>query len=127
MNISAWSIKQPIPSIVLFILLTILGLHSFNTLGVDENPNIDVPIISVVISQVGAAPSELETQVTKKIEDALAGVNNIKHITSTVNEGASSTAIEFELGTNTDRALNDVRDAVAPRSVSNCQLRSTSL
>jgi hydrophobic/amphiphilic exporter-1 (mainly G- bacteria), HAE1 family len=112
MNISAWSIKQPIPSIVLFILLTVLGIFSFNTLGVDENPNIDVPIISVVISQVGAAPSELETQVTKKIEDSLAGVNNIKHITSTVNEGSSSTAIEFELGTNTDRALNDVRDAV---------------
>ena len=112
MNISAWAIRQPIPSIVLFLLLTILGIASFKTLGIDENPNIDVPIISVSITETGAAPSELETQITRKVEDALAGINNIKHITSTVSEGSSTTNVEFELGTNTDRALNDVRDAV---------------
>lgn len=112
-NISAWSIRRPIPSIVLFLVLGIAGLMAFYTLGVDENPNIDVPIVTVSVGQTGAAPSELETQVTRKVEDALAGIGNIKHITSTVVEGASTTAIEFELGTNSDRAVNDVRDAVA--------------
>ncbi len=112
MNISAWAIRQPIPSIVLFIILTIWGLYSFRSLGIDENPNIDLPIVTVTINQVGAAPSELETQVTRRVEDAVAGIGGIKHITSTINEGISLTSIEFELGTDSDRATNDVRDAV---------------
>lgn len=113
MNVSAWAIKQPIPSIVLFLVLMIAGWSSFLSIGVDENPNIDIPVVTITVAQVGAAPSELETQVTRKIEDSVAGLGRIKHITSTVTEGASATAIEFELGTNTDRAVNDVRDAVA--------------
>ena len=112
-NISAWSIKSPIPSLVLFLVLTIAGVLAFGSLGIDENPNIDVPIVSVTVTETGAAPSELETQVTRKIEDAVAGIGNIKHITSTVNEGASITSIEFELGTSADRATNDVRDAIS--------------
>lgn len=112
MNISAWAIRNPVPSIVLFLVLTVSGLWAFAGLGVDENPNIDVPIVSVSVSQVGAAPTELETQVTRKVEDAISGISGVKHITSTVNEGLSTTAIEFELGINTDRAVNDVRDAV---------------
>jgi len=111
-NISAWSIRQPIPSILLFLILTISGLICYFNLGIDENPNIDMPTITVTVSQNGAAPSELETQVARRIEDAVAGIGNIKHISTTLNEGVSSTKIEFELGTNTDRALNDVRDAV---------------
>lgn len=113
MNISAWAIRQPIPSIVLFLILTVAGLYAFGNIGVDESPNIDIPVVIVTVGQVGAAPSELETQVTRKIEDAVAGLGRIKHIMSTVSEGASTTSIEFELGTNTDRAVNDVRDAVA--------------
>ena len=112
MNISAWAIRNPIPSIVLFLVLTVSGLLAFGDLGIDENPNIDIPIVSVMITQVGAAPSELETQVTRKVEDAISGISGIKHIISSVNEGTSSTTIEFELGTDTDRATNDVRDAV---------------
>ena len=68
MNISAWAIKNPIPSLVLFLVLTVSGLFAFAGLGIDENPNIDVPIVSVSITQVGAAPSELETQVTRKVK-----------------------------------------------------------
>lgn len=113
MNISAWAIKNPIPSLVLFLVLTLSGLNAFAGLGIDENPNIDVPIVSVVITQVGAAPSELETQVTRKVEDAISGIAGVKHITSTVSEGSSSTSVEFELGIDTDRAVNDVRDAVS--------------
>jgi hydrophobe/amphiphile efflux-1 (HAE1) family protein len=112
MNISAWSIRHPVPSLVLFMVLMVLGLISFQALPVTRFPNIDLPIIQVRIYQSGAAPSELEVQVTKRVEDAIAGVNGVKHITSSVTEGSSVTTIEFRLETNADRALNDVKDAV---------------
>jgi len=112
MNISAWAIRQPIPSIVLFLLLTVSGLFAFSKLGIDENPNIDLPLVTISIAQAGAAPSELETQVTRKVEDAVSGISGVKHISSTVNEGMSATVIEFELGMDVDRCVNDVRDAV---------------
>ena len=113
MNISAWSIRRPIPALVLFAVLTILGLFSFSQLPVTRFPNVDIPIISVTINQPGAAPSEIETQITKKIEDAVAGVVGIKHIVSSISDGLSTTTIEFRIEINTDRALNDVKDAVA--------------
>lgn len=112
-NLSAWSILHPVPTTVLFLILTILGICSFRTLGIDESPNIDIPAVAVTVTQPGASPSELETEVTRKIEDAVAGLGNIKHITSAINEGISTTTIEFELGTNSDRATNDVRNEVA--------------
>ncbi len=112
-NISAWSIRHPVPSLVLFMVLMVLGTVSFKQLPVTRFPNIDVPIVQVRVSQSGAAPSELETQVAKKVEDAIAGTTGVKHITSTVTEGLSTTVIEFRLETNQDRALNDVKDAIA--------------
>jgi hydrophobe/amphiphile efflux-1 (HAE1) family protein len=112
-NISAWSIRQPIPSLVLFLVLIVLGLISFDNLAITRFPNIDIPIVTVNITQSGAAPIELEAQVTKRVEDAIAGVTNIKHIRSSITDGSSATTIEFQLGTNTDRAVNDVKDAVA--------------
>ncbi|NJO23631.1 MAG: efflux RND transporter permease subunit [Sphingomonadales bacterium] len=112
-NISAWSIRKPVPALVLFMVLMALGYFSFQQLPVTRFPNVDIPIVQVRVYQSGAAPSELETQVTKKIEDAIAGVNGVKHITSTVTEGSSLTIIEFRLEVNQDRALNDVKDAIA--------------
>ena len=112
-NISAWSIRTPVPSLVLFMVLIVLGYVSFGQLAVTRFPNIDVPIVQVRVTQSGAAPSELEVQVTKKIEDAIAGVNGVKHQTSAVTEGSSITTIEFRLEVNQDRALNDVKDAIA--------------
>ncbi len=112
-NISAWSIRQPVPSLVLFMVLIALGYTSFGQLAVTRFPNIDVPIVQVRVYQSGAAPSELEVQVTKKIEDAIAGVNGVKHQTSAVTEGSSVTTIEFRLEINQDRALNDVKDAIS--------------
>jgi multidrug efflux pump subunit AcrB len=103
-NISAWSIRQPVPSLVLFMVLIALGYVSFGQLPVTRFPNIDVPIVQVRVYQSGAAPSELEVQVTKKIEDAIAGVNGVKHQTSAVTEGSSVTTIEFRLEVNQDRA-----------------------
>jgi multidrug efflux pump subunit AcrB len=112
-NISAVSIRHPIPPIVLFILLTVAGLISFLSLDITDNPDIDVPMVSVTVSRPGAAPSEMEIQVTKKIEDAVAGLGSIDHIQSTVTDGSSVTTVEFAIGSSTDRAVNDVRDAVS--------------
>lgn len=112
-NISAWSIKKPVPTIVIFLILTVVGWFSFVSLGIDTNPNIDVPTVQVKVTQPGAGPAELEFQITKKIEDAVAGLGNIDELRSTVTDGVSTTTINFVLGTNTDRATNDVRNAVA--------------
>ncbi|NER78869.1 MAG: efflux RND transporter permease subunit, partial [Leptolyngbya sp. SIO1D8] len=112
-NVSGWSIRRPIPTLVLFLVLTLAGLVSFGQLGVDLNPNIDFPAIVVTVNQTGAGPEELETQVTKTVEDAVAGLGNIDEITSTITDGSSQTVINFTLGTDTDRATNDVRDAIA--------------
>ena len=128
-NISAWCIRHPIPPIILFLLLTVAGVISLFGLGIEEEPNIDVPWVAAGVSDNGAAPLELETQVTKKIEDAVAGVSNVKHIHSSVITGVSWTNIEFELGTNTDRATSDVREAVSsirqqlPKGIDEPQVR----
>ena len=112
-NVSGWSIRRPIPTLVLFLVLTLAGLVSFGQLGVDLNPNIDVPVVVVAVNQTGAGPEELETQITKNVEDAVAGLGNIDEIRSTITDGSSQTVINFTLGTDIDRATNDVRDAIA--------------
>ncbi|SDM20974.1 hydrophobe/amphiphile efflux-1 (HAE1) family protein [Methylobacterium phyllostachyos] len=113
LNVSAWAIRKPLPSVVLFLVLMILGLVSFRSLPITRFPNIDIPIVSVTITQSGAAPAELQTQVTKWVEDSIAGVKGVKHILSTITEGISTTTIEFRLEVNQDRATNDVKDAIA--------------
>ncbi len=112
-NISGAAIRKPIPPLVLFAVLTLLGLVCFRLLPITRAPNVDIPVVAVTVTQEGAAPAELETQVTKKIEDAVANVTGVKHLTSTVTDGSSQTVIELRLEVSSDRALNDVRDAVA--------------
>ena len=112
LNISAWSIRNPVPSIVLFAVLTLLGVMSFMSLPVTRFPNIDIPIVSITVTQSGAAPAELESQVTREIEDAVANITGVKHIMSTVTDGLSTTIMEFRLEVDQDRALNDVKDAI---------------
>jgi hydrophobe/amphiphile efflux-1 (HAE1) family protein len=112
-NVSAWAIRKPIPSILLFVILTVLGAISFMKLPITRFPNIDIPLIAVTVTQAGAAPAELETQVTKKVEDAVAGISGVKNLISAVSDGTSVTTIEFRLETNSDRALNDVKDGLA--------------
>jgi len=112
-NISAWAIRKPIASIVLFVVLTLLGLFSFSKLPITRFPNVDVPIITVTVSQAGAAPSELESQVTKKVEDSVAGIAGVKRVTSSISDALSQTTIEFRLEVTSDRAINDVKDAIA--------------
>ncbi len=111
-NFSAYSIRNPLPAILLFTVLCVLGIMSFNALPVTRFPNIDVPIVSVAVSQSGAAPAELETQVAKVVEDAVANINGVKHLMTTLTDGLSVTAIEFRLEIDTDRAVNDIKDAM---------------
>src|ERR1700741_3522302 len=112
LNISAWSIRNPLPSVVFSIILLALGWISFTKLAVTRLPSADIPVISVAVGQFGAAPSELESQITKTIEDGVSGVEGVRHISSSITDGLSVTTIQFTLETNTDRALNDVKDAV---------------
>ncbi len=112
LNISAWSIRHPLPSVVFSIILLVLGWISFTKLAITRLPSADIPVISVAVSQFGAAPAELEAQVTKTIEDGVSGVEGVRHISSSITDGLSLTTIQFALETNTDRALNDVKDAV---------------
>ncbi|MEM8603828.1 MAG: efflux RND transporter permease subunit, partial [Cyanobacteria bacterium P01_H01_bin.121] len=113
MNLSSWSIRKPVPTLVLFIVLILSGLLAFTRLEIDSTPNIDVPVATVTITQSGAGPTEMETQITKKVEDAVAGLDNVDDVSSTIRDGRSTTTIVFLLDTDTDRAVNDVRNAVA--------------
>src|SRR6201982_1436515 len=112
LNISAWARRKRLPSVVFSIILLVLGWISFAKLAVTRLPSADIPVISVAVGQFGAAPSELESQITKTIEDGVSGVEGVRHISSSITDGLSVTTIEFALETNTDRALNDVKDAV---------------
>ncbi len=112
-NISSWCIRNPVAPIVLFVGLMLAGLVSFAGMQVNNNPDIDFPAAQVIVSQPGAAPNELETQVTQRVESAIRGVNGVDEIDSSVTEGQSGTFVQFKIGTPTDRAVNDVRNAVA--------------
>ena len=112
-NISSWAIKNPIPPLVLFVMLTLAGIFSFRSMNINDNPDIDFPAAQIIVSQPGAAPTEMETQVTQRIEAAVRGVNGVDEITSFVSEGTSRTSVQFTIGTPVDRAVNDVRDAIA--------------
>ncbi|WP_211234548.1 efflux RND transporter permease subunit [Solimonas soli] len=111
-NFSAWSIHRPTPAVLLFFLATVAGFLGFNALQIAKMPDFDFPGIIVDVQLPGATPSQLETEVTRKIEDATANIPGARHVTSTVSDGDSNTFIEFEIGKNVQDALNDVRDAV---------------
>ena len=129
LNVSAWAIRQPLPPIMIMAALIGIGYLSFTKIPITRMPNIDIPVVSVVVTQFGASPGELETQVGKKIEDAVAGVGGVHHIYTTISDGLANTTIEFLLETDTDRALNDVKDAVTrvraelPRGIDEPQVR----
>lgn len=111
-NISAWSIRNPVPPIVMFVLLLLAGIVSFNRMDVNDNPDIEFPAVQVIVVQPGAAPTELETQVTQRVEAAVRGVSGVDEMSSYVSEGSSRTMVQFAIGTPIDRAYNDVNQAV---------------
>jgi len=112
MNFSAWSIRNPIAPLLAFVMLMVLGWQSFSALPITRFPNIDVPLVAVTVTQAGAAPAELETQITKEIEDAVAGITGVKNILSTVADGVSTTSVEFRMEVPTDKAVQDTKDAI---------------
>jgi hydrophobic/amphiphilic exporter-1 (mainly G- bacteria), HAE1 family len=109
LRISAWAIQNPTPVAVLFIALVIVGLFSYFSLPIKNFPNVEFPVVIVDVTQSGAAPSQLKTQVTRPVEDALSGIADVQTIASTVSQGDSSTRIQFNLGTNMIKATDDVR------------------
>lgn len=112
-NISAWAIRNPTLPIVLFMVLTFLGLVGFQRLPINLNPDVSFPLVLVQVAQPGAAPSEIETQITQKVEGAVRGIADVRNISSRASEGSSLTTVEFQIGTPVDRAVSDVRDAVS--------------
>ena len=112
-NISSWCIKNPVPPIVLFIGLMLAGILMFSSMTITNFPDIDFPAAEITVSQPGAAPAEMETQITQKIEAAARAVNGIDEVDSSVREGSSQTFVQFKIGTPIDRAVNDLRNAVA--------------
>ena len=112
-NISSWCIRNPVAPIVLFVGLMLAGIISFSQMTVTQNPDIDFPVVLVGVSQPGAAPAEMEKQVTQQIEAAVRGVNGVDEIDSSISEGYSQTVVQLQIGTPIDRAVNDVRNAVA--------------
>ncbi|TCP36514.1 efflux RND transporter permease subunit [Sphingomonas sp. BK235] len=111
-NISAWSIRNPVPAIVLFVMLTVAGIVSFIRMDINDSPDIDFPAVMITITQPGAAPSELETQVTQRIEAAVRTLEGVDEIQSFVSEGTSNTMVQMAIGQSVDRAVNEARDAV---------------
>jgi multidrug efflux pump subunit AcrB len=112
-NVSAWSIRNPTPSILLFIMLTLIGVMGFMGMKIQQFPDIDLPTVTVTASLPGAAPSQMETEVARKIENSIATLQGIKHIYTKVQDGTATITVEFRLEKPTQEALDDVRDAVA--------------
>jgi len=123
LRVSTWGIKNPIPVALLFTAAVLAGLMAYHALPVKQFPNVTLPEVVVTITQNGAAPAELETQVTRPIEDAMAGIPNVHAMESIVSQGASTTVIDFELGEDLQKVTDEVRQkvdetrAVLPREI----------
>ena len=113
MNVSSWSIRNPIPAVMLFVLLSFAGMLSFNAMKVQNFPDIDLPTVMVSAVLPGAAPAQLETDVARKIENAIATLQGLKHIHTKVQDGAVTITAEFRLEKPVQEAVDDVRSAVA--------------
>ncbi|MFZ2653164.1 MAG: efflux RND transporter permease subunit [Burkholderiaceae bacterium] len=111
-NVSSWSIRTPVPSVLLFIMLSIIGLMSFRMMKIQNFPDIDLPTIIVSATLPGASPAQLETEVARRLENSIATLRGVKHIYTMVQDGTATVSAEFRLEKPTQEALDDVRDAV---------------
>lgn len=109
MSIYSASVKRPVTTILIFVALIVMGLYSLTQLPIDLYPEMELPFIGVVTTYGGASASDIETNVTRPVEDALNSVSNLKEITSTSSDGLSVIFMNFEYGTNLDEASNDIR------------------
>ncbi|HEY8880368.1 MAG TPA: efflux RND transporter permease subunit, partial [Roseateles sp.] len=112
-NVSRWSIANPVPAIMLFIMLTAAGLYGFKQMKIQQFPDIELPTIVVSASLPGAAPAQMETEVARKIENSVATATGVKHIYTKVQDGIATVTVEYRLEKPLQEALDDTRDAVA--------------
>ncbi|HET6788464.1 MAG TPA: efflux RND transporter permease subunit, partial [Aquabacterium sp.] len=113
MNVSSWSIRNPIPAVMLFIMLTLVGLFGFARMKIQNFPDIDLPMVTVSASLPGASPAQMETEVARKLENAVATLQGVKHIYTKVQDGIVVVTVEFRLEKPTQEAVDDVRDAIS--------------
>ena len=113
MNVSSWSIRNPIPAVMLFVLLSFAGLLSFQAMKVQNMPDVDLPMVIVTAVLPGAAPAQLENDVARKLEDSIASLQSLKHIYTKVQDGVVTITAEFRLEKPTQEAVDDVRSAVS--------------
>ncbi len=112
MNFSAWSIHRPLPAILAFVLMSALGFYAFQRLPITDFADIETPFITVSVSYSGATPSQMEVEIVRKIEDSVASIAGLEHITSNITQGSATINLEFDLDANIQVAMDDVRDAV---------------
>jgi multidrug efflux pump subunit AcrB len=112
MNFSSWAIRNPVPPILCFIMLTVVGLMSFNRLDVQNFPDMDMPTITISASLDGAAAAQLETEVARKIEEQMTGLTQLESVTTTITDGSVSIDVAFEVGKESQVALDEVSNAV---------------
>jgi multidrug efflux pump subunit AcrB len=113
MNVSAWSIRNPIPALMLFLLLCFAGIISFGGMKIQGFPDIELPMVTVVVAQPGATPGQLENDVARKIEDAVATIQGLKHIHTALRDGSVTITAEFRLEKPVQEAVDDVRSAIS--------------
>ncbi|MDB0572334.1 efflux RND transporter permease subunit [Ralstonia solanacearum] len=112
MNFATWSIRNPVPALLLFILLTLAGLYGFRELPIANLPDLDLPTVTISLTQPGAAPAQLETEVARKVENSLATLSGIKHMRTSITDGQVSITLEFILEKKLSDALIETKDAV---------------
>jgi multidrug efflux pump subunit AcrB len=112
MNFVTWAIRNPVPVLMLFVILTFGGLVAFKGLGIQEQPDIAFPTVTVSMSYAGTPPDQLESEITRKVEDAVANIVGVRHVSSRVSQGQSLTIVELQVGADISQAVDDVRDAM---------------
>ena len=113
MNVSSWSIKNPVPALILFVLLTLAGFQSFNAMKIQNFPDLELPTINVIAALPGASPAQLENEVARKLENSVAKLQGLKHIYTEITDGSVVLTAEFRLEKSTQEALDEVRSAVS--------------
>ncbi len=113
MNVSSWSIRNPIPAVLGFVMLTFMGIMAFKAMKIQLFPDIDLPMVTVTATMPGASPDQMEAEVARKIENVLAGLQGLKHVYTHISDGTAVVSCEFRLERKTQDALEDVRSAVS--------------
>lgn len=112
MNFATWSLRNPIPAVLLFLLLSLAGMYGFKQLSIQALPDLELPTVNVTLTQPGAAPSQLETEVARKVEDSIATVSGLRHLRTTISDGQVQIVAEFHLEKSLSDALIETKDAV---------------